>query len=283
MDVHELEIKIARSENLPVLPQIVSTVLKMADDPNSSPKVMERIIERDPAITAKILRVANSAYYGLNQVPSIGRAISILGLNTIRSLVIGVAYQQIISGKIQSARFSKLEFWQHSLAVAIGARILAKLKLPLKAEELYCAGMMHDVGLLVMDRFCPIELDASLQLAADRELELQVAERQILQFDHAEVGGLLAERWGLSPLMIGAIANQYRMSEDDPFFQATCFVSAANTLAHQCGYLNNAPSSSKEFHEGAAKAIGLPEPQLEVIRTVMMQEVQKAEEAFQIK
>lgn len=284
MDVRDLEIKIARSENLPVLPQIVGSVLKLADDPQASPKALERIIERDPAITAKILRVANSAFYGLNQVPSIGRAISILGLNAIRSLVVGVAYQQIISGKTASAKFSKLEFWQHSLAVAVGARILAKLKLPLKAEELYCAGMMHDVGLMILDRFCPEELDRAIQASIDQNIELHVAEHQVLGFDHSEVGALLADRWGLSPLMAATIRNHHTMIESDTSFTASCYISAANTLAHQCGYKNNGSKELVlEFHPAATAAIELPEQQLEIIRSVMVQEVQKAQDAFQIK
>lgn len=257
--------------------------MKLADDPQASPKALERIIERDPAITAKILRVANSAYYGLNQVPSIGRAISILGLNAIRSLVIGVAYQQIISGKNQSANFSKLEFWQHSLAVAVGSRILAKLKMPLKAEELYCAGMMHDVGLLILDRFCPEQLDACIKLSSDENLQLHIAEQRVLGFDHTEVGALLADRWGLSPLMTSAIRNHHAMLDSDQNFMGTCYVSAANTLAHQCGYRNNGGVGAMDFHPEAIKAVELPEQQLEIIRTVMTQEVLKAQDAFQIK
>src|SRR5262249_24324776 len=154
---------ISRSENLPVLPQIVSQVLKLADDVEASPKDMERIIERDPAITAKLLRVANSSYYGLHQVSSTGRAISMLGMNAVRSLVVGVAYQQIIAGRTQASHFNKLEYWRHSLGVATAARILAKLKAPMLSEEMYVAGMMHDVGLLVLDRFQPMELDKAVR------------------------------------------------------------------------------------------------------------------------
>ncbi|MBC8065896.1 MAG: HDOD domain-containing protein, partial [Chlorobia bacterium] len=137
VNLQSLEIKIARSENLPVLPQIVSQIMKLADDPDASPKEMEQIIERDPAVTAKILRVANSSYYGVNNIPSIARAISMLGMNTIRSLIIGVAYQQIISGRTFASHFNKLEFWRHSLGVGTGSRILSKIKIPLSAEELY--------------------------------------------------------------------------------------------------------------------------------------------------
>lgn len=279
-----MEIKIARSENLPVLPQIVNQVLKQADDPNASSVSLERIIERDPAITAKILRVANSAHYGGSQSPSIGRAISVLGMNTIRSLVVGVAYQQMISTKTTAMRFCKLQFWEHSLAVATAARILGKMKYPAKSEELYCAGMVHDVGLLILDRFMPNELNRAIAFADEECLQLHVAENEIYGFDHSAVGALLADKWSLSPTMLWAIKNHHEMNEEgDPDFLSTCIISAANTLAHQCGYRNNSFANNSDLHPEAAKAIDMPEKQLDVIRAVVMQEIQKATEAFQIK
>lgn len=283
VELHSLEIKIARSENLPVLPQIASAVLRVADDPNASAKSVERIIERDPAITAKILRVASSAYYGQSQVVSVGRAISVLGLGTIKSLVVGVAYQQVLQGKSTSKNFDKMEFWRHSLAVATASRILAKLKLPLKAEELYSAGMMHDVGMLVMDRFCHDELDGNIKDARDGKNALHRIEEQTLGFNHADVGGILAERWGLTPLMRSAITNHHSLNPDDPHFEAVCFISAANTLAYRAGFCNAVPGLEPEFEPVALEKIAIPEQQLDVIVNVMQTEVAKAEEAFQIK
>lgn len=282
MDLRSLEIKIARSENLPVLPQIVSQVLKLADDPDASPKSMEVIIERDPAITAKILRVSNSSYYGLSQVPSIGRAISMLGMNTIRSLVVGVAYQQIMSGRAVASHFNKLEFWRHSLGVATGARILAKLKMPMRAEELYVAGMMHDVGLLVMDRFHPLELDKAVGYATDEGMRLHEAENLLFGFDHSKLGGVLAKQWGLSEVVIDAVQYHHQPDMDENNGSSTAIVALANILAHQCGLTNNVPSMDIEVDEMLLETVGMPAEQLEVIKNVIAQEVARAEEAFGI-
>lgn len=283
MELHSLEIKIARSENLPVLPQIASAVMKVADDPTASAKSVERIIERDAAMAAKILRVANSAFYGQSAVASVGRAISILGLSTIKSLVVGVAYQQVLQGKSLCPKFDKYEFWRHSLAVATAARILGKLRIPLKSEELYTAGMMHDVGILVLDRFCPEELNSNLKEAQDARARLHRVESQNLGFDHAQVGGILAQRWGLTPIIESAIRHHHDLDPEDPYHETTCYVAAANTLAHQAGFTNNVPGGEVEFDEAALSRMNIPEEQLQVIRTVMQSEVAKAEEAYQIK
>lgn len=282
MDLGILAIKLARSENLPVLPQVVSSVLRLADDPDASPKEMERIIERDPGITAKILRVANSAYYGMSQVPSIGRALTALGMNTVRSLVVGVAYQQIIAGREMAPRYSKLEFWRHSLAVAAACRILGKIKMPSRAEELHGAGMMHDVGMLVMDRFCPNEFDAAIKMAQSESIPLHDAEIRLLGFDHTEVGSLLAEKWGLTDIMRNAIRYHHTPYEDAEHADTTVIVTLANGLAHQSGLTNNVPLPSVELDEFAVAALEMPEEQFAVIRNVLVQEVIRAQEAFQI-
>jgi HD-like signal output (HDOD) protein len=244
---------------------------------------MERIIERDPAITAKIMRVSNSAYYGLTQVPTIGRAISILGLNVIRSLVVGVAYQQAMAARTSSGQFNKLQFWRHSLGVAAAARIIAKLKMPMKAEELYCAGMMHDIGLLVMDKFCPQDLDRAIKKARMDHVPLCVAEQEVLGFDHAQIGGMVAEKWGLSPLLQHAMKFHHDLDMDDEHRATTAFVAAADYLAHMGGLTNNTPDVGLEMPEWLIDEVGIAEDQFKIIQDVMIAEVQRAEEAFQIR
>lgn len=280
--MQSLEIKISRSENLPVLPQIVSQVLKLADNPEASPKEMERVIERDPAVTAKILRVANSSYYGFNQIPSIGRAISMLGMNQIRSLVVGVAYQQIISGRAVASHFNKLEFWRHSLAVATGARIISKIKMPMKSEEMYVAGMMHDVGLLAMDRFHPLELDKAIQYAIMEEIALHQSEQLNFGFDHSQLGAMLAEKWGLTPIIVDAVRYHHDPDMDSRNGSTTVIIALANTLAHECGLTNNIPNQPYEVDDSLLEAVGIAREQLDVIRNVMVQEITRAEEAFHI-
>lgn len=283
MDIQGLLIKITRSENLPVLPQVATQVLHIVDNPISSHRDLAKVIEGDPAIAGKVLRVANSPIYGAQNITSIGRAISVLGLNTVRTLILGVVYQQIISTKQRSQRFSKVELWQHSLAVGTCARVLAKLKLPLKAEELYCAGLMHDVGVLVLDRFAPEELDRAIAFAFERNTTLPEALRAILGFDQTEVGAMLAQKWGLSPLISACVHGHLTPTDGEPYYQATCFINISDVVAHRSGYHNNSPSPPMEYNEAALAQIGLPVEQLEVIQGVVVAEVEKTRQALQIK
>jgi HD-like signal output (HDOD) protein len=283
VEFRSLEIKISRSENLPVLPQIASSVIRLADDPDASARDMEKLIERDSAITAKVLRVANSSYYGLSQVPSINRAISILGMNTVRSLVVGIAYRQIVGSKQTSKIFSKVEFWRHSVAVATAAKILAKIKMPGRAEEIYSAALMHDLGFLVMDRFIPDELDQVICYAKDNNMPLQQAERMLNDYDHALIGGLLADRWGLKGAFKSAILYHHCPLEDTEHQQVTTLVTVADLLAHQCGFTNNAAHFAVTIDPEYLEILGVPAEQLEPIRPVIVAEVEKLQEVLQIR
>jgi HD-like signal output (HDOD) protein len=282
VDLRSLEIKVSRSENLPVLPQIVSQVLSLADDANASNRSMERLIECDAAIAAKILRVASSAFYGAAAVPTIGRAISILGMNTIRALVVGIAYQQVISGRTSAVTFSKLDFWRHCLATATAARILGKMIMPAKGEDLYCAGMLHDVGLLVLDRFSPNDLDAAIKTSLEEQVPLHMAEDHLYGFNHAMIGEILATKWNLAPLVKAAIRYHHDVCDDDEHHISTCIVAASDYLAHRVGYGNPQGAVAFELDDVVKAALNLPEGQLDVILTVLGPEVEKAEQAFGI-
>lgn len=280
VELESLAIKVARSENLPVLPQVATVVLRLADDPNASARNLEKMIERDPALAAKTLRVANSSYYGLSNVATVGRAISILGLNTIRSLVISVSYQQMISGRITAKNFDKVAFWTHSLAVATASRILGKMHKPDKAEELYIAGMMHDVGYLVLDRFCPGELDEAIRVCRIENISLVESEFKQYGFDHGEVGGLLAQKWGLPKPLENAIRYHHRVMEDTEHQEMTAIVSMADGIAHAAGLTNNSPADTVKIDPLAESTLGIAEQQIKVVAEVMLQEVQRASHAF---
>lgn len=272
----------SRSENLPVLPQAVSTILRLADDPDVSQKEMERAFERDPAIAAKILKVANSAYYGGVHIPTIGRAISFLGATTIRSLVISIAFQQMSTGRAQSPSFNILEYWKHSLAVGVASRILGKLKLPGKAEELYCCGMLHDIGLLVLDRFMPEELELALQQSRQNQCHTNVTEKETIGFDHTEVGALLAEKWKLSPLTYAGIRYHHSPNDAKDYQTAALLVGLANELAYLCGYKNQLGEAAPGVNPEMLQALELPSQQIEIILQVIKAEVVRTQESFRL-
>ncbi len=254
-------------------------MLKLVDRPQVSSSFLEALVQRDAAVTAKVLRVANSPFYGLTGCTSIPRSIHALGANQVRSLVIGVAYQQAIGSGSGSNLLDKHALWRHSMATAVAARILAKMKMPVRAEELYDAGMMHDVGLLVMDKFCPDELDESIRYATETGLPLHEAEQALYGYDHCEIGALLAKKWAIEDTMHGATYH-YDLKRRNEHFEETCIIAAADAIAQQCGYDSVSSPDRPEMPSEAQRYLELPEEQLEVIRSVVHHEVQRAEYAL---
>lgn len=281
MDLESLAIWISRNENLPMLPEVATAALRLTDDPTASARSLETIIEADSAVTAKMLRVANSAYYGGREVSSITRAVTMLGLDTVRSLILAISYQHLLSGDFGCRLFSKVDFWRHSLAVATASRILGKIKLPSRADELYSIGMIHDVGMLVFERFCPREFDYAIEYARRNGIPVHQAEKRVFGTDHAEVGGLLASKWNLSPAMQAAIEFHHDPSEAEAEKETTSIIALSDTIAYRCGMGNNV-ASEREFDEECMEVLNIPEEQLQIIINVVLGEVASAEVAFHV-
>jgi HD-like signal output (HDOD) protein len=282
VELSSLELRLSRTENLPVLPQAASTVLRLADDPDANQREIATAIERDPAVTAKLLRVANSAYYGAQNVTTVARAISFLGISSVRSIVVSAAMQQMVSGRSSCPGFDRLEHWRHSLAVATACRILSRLRLPSESEQMYCCGMLHDIGLLALERFMPDELSRALATCQRSGARLHEVEHEVLGYDHARLGGILAAKWGMSPLVQDGVAFHHEPMGSEKFFVETCIVALADTLAHRSGYTNNQPPRELEIDDSLAAVVGLPCAQYEVIQQVVYEEVERAEQAFKI-
>lgn len=282
VDLTSLQLRMARSENLPPLPQVASHVLKLADDPDLNPREIEKAIEMDPAVTAKLLKVANSSYYGGQRIPTLGRAISFLGLSSVRSVVISIAMQQMVSGKAMCPSLNKIEFWRHTFATATASRIIGKLKLPGKAEELYCAGMMHEIGLLAMDKFVPKELHAAIVGAKNTGVNVLEIERSLLGFDHTDVGTVLAENWGLSGVIQEAISFWRNPTMAKEHVDTTQIVGFSKSMAESLGYKHSGLPGDDSVNTLLAEAIGLPEAQFGIIGEVVSHEINRAQEMFQI-
>jgi len=281
MELSALAIRVARTPGLGMLPQVTSQVLRLVDNPNASPRQIGALIERDAGLASKLLKSANSAYYGApGKIKTVSQAISVMGLSAVRSIVVGQAYQQMTSVRGASKRFDRLAFWQHSLATASAARVLAKLKGWRDPEEAFLAGLLHDAGRLVMDKFLPNEFDQILTLALERVIPLFDAEREVLGYTHVEVGDLLGAEWNMPESMRDAL----RRHHDDVSFDECplgCLIHAANVLAHQAGFALGAPVLY-ELPPVVKQSLGISDAQYEGLKQAIVQEVVRVQEALRI-
>lgn len=187
-----------RVKDIPSLPQFVIETLKQLDDPRSSASDVAAKLSKDEGLVVRVLRLANSAYYGLSRrITGVADAISFLGFKTSKSVVLAASVYKFMDSAFTGYSLDRGELWRHSQAVGMTSRFLCeKLKIG-DAEEAYIGGMIHDLGKIVLNDYVRFGYSIILRLVEEDKVPFCEAERQVLGFDHAQVGGLVMEQWNL--------------------------------------------------------------------------------------
>ncbi len=206
-EIDELKERILKSlDDLPAMPQVVLKARQIMADVNSGIKDVVRVLETDQAITTRILKVANSAYYGMSgKISTINHASVVLGYKTIGELITVASSSGLLDRVLKGYGLGSGDLWKHSLSVAIGARILANRKNSELAETSFSVGLLHDAGKLVLDNYIierKDEFDEILEHGRDTFMN---AEMQIFGFSHAEIGFDVCDRWGIPDDIANAI------------------------------------------------------------------------------
>lgn len=202
---------IAVVERLPAFPKSVQQVLELSRDINCLPRDLVAVIEKDPVMTAKILRVINSAAFSLpNKITSINQSLVYLGLNTIKNIALSLAALGMLP-RSNTAGFDMQQYLVHSLMVGSITRMLAARQNidGVDLGDCYIAGLLHDFGKVVFAHYMPEEFSVALELSKERELPLHLAETVVIGADHAMVGSMLAARWLFPANLVSCIGNHH--------------------------------------------------------------------------
>ncbi len=228
-----------RVSEIPTLSPVMSKVVEMADDPATTTSQLAHFISHDQAITLKILKLVNSAYYSLPQrIGTIDMAIVILGFEEIKNIGLSVAVIDAFKNYDTRHFFDLRHFWVHSVAVATGCKLIA-LELHQKVPgEAFVAGLIHDIGKLILSRHLPEEYARVIdRLRDDGGYDFEV-EDELLGFTHAEAGGWLIKRWNLPDRQADAVYYHHcpEMFSGDP--NMAMIVNFADILAWRAGYIS---------------------------------------------
>lgn len=230
MNPVNIDVLLGRLRQLPSLPAVVLDVMKTFENEQMDSATLARKIAHDQALAARVLRVANSSFYGLEaQISSIKEAVMVLGSHNVRSIVVSAG---IISQfpAAQRSVFDRLAFWRHSLAAAAHARALAN-RTGHHPETAFTAGLLHDIGRLVLATYFPDEFLGVLEYAAARGCAVIEAEHAVLGLDHTLAGAELARRWKFPSAIQQAVANHHS-PDAQPAAPLTDLVYMANVICH---------------------------------------------------
>lgn len=214
---------------LPSLSTTAAKVLETCNNPETSPNDLNRVISLDLVLTGQVLKLINSAYYSLpHPISSLTRAIIMLGINTVKNLVLSFAILQHMRNKRTFPALCVEDFWAHSLCVGVTAKCLAKAKgVSLSdQEEFFVSGLLHDLGKIPLNHLFPEKYIRALNRAERSRQALFQAEGVVFGIDHADIGGMIAEKWQLSPALIQALCFHHRPTEAHEWHHQLVFMVA---------------------------------------------------------
>ena len=275
-----IKIALSRIGDIATLPEVTTRIITVVDDPKSTARDLHNIIKNDPALASKILKVVNSAFYGLpGQVAEIDRAIVLLGLSAVKNIAISASISRLFTTERISDKFTARDIWRHSVAVAVAARqfCVQMGKRPF-AEEAFLAGLIHDLGLLVERQAYPDGLSAVIRESSKGGRLFCELEQEIVGADHQEMGSALAAKWkfprGLQTVLgyhhrVEALGDEHRL--------LPAMVYVADCLCCQEHFGFHLTGESQPVDEAMLASIGLSEAGFQEVREELAEQVEASE------
>lgn len=264
---------------VPTLSTALSKILKVAGNDRSNASDLAEVISKDQLLTANILKIANSAYFGLSQqVPTVSRAIVVLGFDAVKSIALSTSI--ICAFPVEGTGhdgFDRSKFWTHSLACAYLSKTVAGMTHRAEMETAFVCGLLHDIGKIVLDVYFPDSYRTVLARLAKGDMTSMEAEGQILGFTHAEVGMWIAQRWKFPKPIVFSIANHHGIvSNDARYRELTEITCLANHLCLQEGVCLPDQARVEPFDDSIAHNLKLNRDDLSRLRDVLV----KRKESF---
>ena len=252
-------------EAFPGMPATAAKLLPMLDNSDSTASEIESILKYDPGLTANILKLTNSAYFGIpTRVSSVKQAIVLLGWKRLMQVVMTICMSPLMKKTIPGYDLRSGELWRHSIAVSVAAEILVKaLNIP-DADEVFTAALLHDVGKLILGGFVKKDLE-QIETMVTKGITFDVAESMVLGTNHAEIGGHILNKWSFPAELVNAVQWHHDPESCEESCALSDIVHVANTLGLMTGFGNGQEGNSIEPFGPVADRLGLRFDDLETM------------------
>lgn len=268
---------IDKVKGLPTLPGMIHKVLALVQDEDTSARTLGNLIAYDQAISSRLLKVANSAYYGfMRGIATVQHAIVILGFKEVKSLTLGITVFNTINKTNKESSIIHEELWMHSIGCALAGQIICKKEPGVDAETIFTAALLHDIGKLVLDNYFTQEYGKVLEKVQLNGISMVEAEEEVMGFTHADVGGFLCDRWKFPPMLVSPIRFHHQLEKVDAgHMQITSVIHLADILCKRAHIGNGGDNKIPPLHSLAKEHLKLEESDLDTIVEELKQEEEK--------
>lgn len=262
-DIMKLKARIENINSLPTIPAVLNRLLGVIDNPRISLAEISDFIAGDPALTTRVLRMVNSPVYGFpGRISSVSQAVLLLGLDVVKGLLLGVSVFDLMQKAM-------VGLWEHSLGCAIVARLIAKEKGMKEPEEASVAGLIHDLGKVILYLQIPDRYERAMQVAERNRISIAEAEESCFDITHAQVGSWIAAKWNFPSTLIEPISYHHRPRLAKGASLITAIVHVADLIIRSRGFGFAGDAYLPAINAAAWDLVGLSEDSLKTVISEM--------------
>lgn len=218
----KLEEIVEKVQKLPTLPSVANRITNLINDPTCTAIRLAEVINKDQSLTTRVLRLVNSAFYSLSaEVTNVKHGIALLGFRTISQMVISISVFDVFAGRY-GEEFDRRGFWKHSIGCGVIAKIVARHSRYAKEDDCFTAGLLHDIGKVVLDQYLHDDMIQIIQRTREKEISFVDAEEEVMGLNHAEIGGQVMKKWNIPLPVLVAVQHHHQEPEErngSPFSQ----------------------------------------------------------------
>jgi len=268
---------------VPPFPKVAQRVLGMLDDPSVKAADLAEIIQYDAAITANILKICNSALFGLHRkISSLEEALVVLGQDELKDIIITSSSAKFYKGKVGAGyELEQGDLWKHSVACAIVARQLAPKIKGTTAQMAFTTALLHDIGKRFLSSFVADDFKRIIAMVDDKKCAFVEAEKAILGITHADLGGMILERWEFDPQMVAAVRVHHDADAMDKG-PLSALIALANAIVISLGIGGGADGLATRLQGEGIKKFGIDASTIELCMADLLLEMEKAEEVLNL-
>ena len=272
---------INNNKELPSLPAALMQVIQETGKATASAGAIADLIARDQSLSAKLLKLSNSAYYGMpGQVDDLVESVMILGMKNVRNMALAAGTHTWMNKPLKGYLLEPKQMWNHSFGVAIGSRIIAAESKKLNPDIAFTAGLLHDIGKVALSAWLEDKIKYIIKIAQSKNLPFDEAERQVLGFDHTQVGERLGMKWNLPDNLIQAIRYHHKPNECDPTSSLVDSIHLGNYLTMSMGYGLGGDGLHYEVFGETFDRLGIQPENIDKISSQFVSEFEEYDQIF---